>query len=438
MALDFSVKGTGGTGPTNASRNTKHQTLSYGDSTFQAAQAMGSKLLPGCKKVNMVGSKQLFDVEYPIEYDVRRGGILPTVFKTQDTERREMQMRHWLAAVVVSGVDEYASSLDLKMAFKRQLINAQGRRIDNVILNAIVQPAVREVASKQVDTLGAEAGAARDDLQKELGDVYGNDDLHYTSQVELLRKDNLYAAFDYTSSVASSLKNYQAANSSSFTDTLTDILHIFISRNVVDQPIITLTPELRRLMYKDKDFKDSDIVYNIGGTIDSLDGALDYMGAYFVRVQNDVLPKLGVSNIAYGVDAATITKEYYYVRDVGIADPVIEPSIPAKASTLVTRNSTATSIKTGAVALTIAKAQRSALNKSMVYCWIPSALYCSTSGKVKMKEGELQAYREDPYLFSQIPVSAMLIKETHALCFLLRGPAITEITAGSGNLTKAG
>ena len=418
MALNFNGAGSSGTALSTGSRNDQHQTLSFANDVYAAAQARGSMLMPAVKKVELKGSKQLFDVEQPVDYKIRVGGISPTVFDSQTTSRREMQSRQWHASVAVSRVDEYSSSLDLKMAFKRQLINGQGRLLDFVILNAIVEPAVLEnKASAAVYDDDAKAS-----LSNKISDVIGPGTLHYQSTVKVQEKTNMYA-------------NFKSSEVDVFdVDTITDIRHLFRLRNQIGTPVATLTPEIERVLMKEADFKSSERVFKIGGSIDSLEEAINYRGINWVRIQPDVLPNLSLDNIGYG---GTTTNTQFLVRDLGIGKPLSVPRLVDRPDARRAAGAAA-DILVGSYGVSIADASLDTISSHACYIWMPRSLYCSTSGVTHMKEGDLQAYREDPYIYSTIPASAMLIEESAAIVYLSKGFTASATVKGSATTGSIG
>ena len=421
MALNFNGAGSSGTAlaTAQASRNEQHQTLSFANDVYAAAQARGSMLMPAVKKVELSGSKQMFDVEQPVDYKIRVGGISKTVFDKQVTSRREMQSRQWHASVAVSRIDEYSSSLDLKMAFKRQLINGQGRLLDFVILNAIVEPAVLENKA----TAAVYDRTAKDELKNKISDVIGPGTLHYQSTVKVQEKTNLYANF----TSAGAVDDFDV-------DTITDLRHLFRLRNQTGTPVATLTPEIERVLMKESDFKSSERVFKIGGSIDSLTEAINYRGINWVRVQPEVLPDLSIDNIGYGGTGTEATGTVQYLcRSLNAAAPRSEPRLVDRPD--ARRGvAAASSIRVGSFGLTVAGGNRDTFSAHACYIWMPRSLYCSTSGVSHMKEGDLQAFREDPYIYSTIPASAMLIEESAAIVYLSKGftatVAIGSATSG--------
>ena len=434
MAIDFVGAGSSGGAIPSAQgagkRNNQHQTLSFADSVFEAAQAKGSLLMSATKKVSMKGNKQLFDVEKSIDYKIRRGGVLRTKFDGISTERREMESRQYDRAIAVSRVDEFTSSLDLLMSFKRQIINAQGRLLDSVILNGLITRAVKENVSIEATY---KSDNDRSSLDEKLGDVINNDSLYYQSVPTLERRDNMYAKFKRTA--AGAVDTSGTALEDFDVDDLTDILHIFRLRNVTEEPVATLTPEAQRVLYKDTDFKSSERVFKIGGTLDSLEGALYYRGIKWIRVQNDILPSLDIHNCAYARVNATGNR-FFAVKPIDEASPVSEPGMHVVPSSIPTSVASAATTALAVRSMTVASGQLTALQNAAVYFWVPKALYCSTSGGPRiMAHGDLQAYREDPYIYSSVPVGAMLIQEDFALTYIVKGPTIAVSSAGTGTGT---
>ena len=431
MALDFFGDGSGGTELATASRNKQHQTVKFADTVFSASQARGSVLIPATKKVELKGSKQLFNIVQPVDYDERLGGVRQTQFKKQVTSRREMSMRQWDTSVAVDQIDDYTSDLDLKMAYKSELMNAQGRLIDWVILNGLITPAVSEAPSNVVER----SATSRNSLAKDLGDVMGKGQLFYAATSVVESRYNLYGKFAKGTGVDSAVISTTATKLDAFdVDDLTDILHVFRTRNVYEEPVATLTPELERTLYKQADFKNSERVFKIGGTLESLSGAISYRGIKFIRVNNPILPAIDFENIAYGRASLTGAR-HLVVRDLDRPSIIIPPSLLARVNTAPTSVLGAAVMKKGAASITVAHSELTSLKNSAVYFWIPKALYCSTSGPAIMAEGNLQAYREAPYIYNSIPVASMLIQEDHSMVFLIDSFTCSGIRAGLGTTT---
>ena len=431
--LSFVGTGSGGATPqTGAKRGGDHLVAAYANEVFQAAQQMESRLIGTCEMKSIEGSKKLFDTSEKLTYKTRRGGVRPTAFEAQVTGRREMHLRHWELATIVSDVDQYGSSIDLLQAYRKDLMSAQGRLIDSVLLNAMIGPAVIEDTSTAAVFNAAGPGASTAAESQKLGSILNNDDFHYTSVVEYKRRSNLYAALIKSGANYPDTGNAEKAFRFS-SDNLTDITYIFQKRDVMDEPCATLTPEFKRILYKDNDFKDNEQVFRVGGDVNMQISAISYKGFKLIPVSQDILPKLGTHNVVrsvVGTSSGLLIKNLN--ADAVVAEPDIQSDFEVGAA--VDADS---AIKVGVSRIDLTDAELERASNFMVYFWCPKALYCSTSGVAKFRSEEIQDLRYDSAIYSIVPVSGMLIKEEYALQILLDPGSLVDADVTQGTSTVA-
>ena len=247
----------GGTALSNAVRNANHATINYHEDIFVAAQATMSKVRPASVAKSIRGDEDTFPVIQEVNYKARKEGFLATQYSAFNSERRVMRARQWELAFASTDTDNLRTDIDVLEAAKSQLMPAQARVIDTVLLGAQIEPLVRTEAKQVIDSTAS--GATDESKRLEIGGIADRGGYNAFPTREIKSRRNVYVNLDTNKLKAFSVND------------LVDIRRIFRERDVDEGGICgSLTPKMEAVLMKDSDFKDSQRVHKIGGDIDSL------------------------------------------------------------------------------------------------------------------------------------------------------------------------
>ena len=204
-------------------------------------------------------------------------------------------------------------------------------------------------------------------------------------------------------------------------DDLEDIAFIFGQRDVEDTLVATLTPEFRRILRKDADFKNRESVYSRDRASDSPHKGIEYKDIMFVSCSRTVLPTLGTANAGL-TNAANIEADVdVIVRDLGgsgvanhragLGSGLINTAAKLKDATDIEGNALG-----GTAAVVRTKSSQ------MAYFWVPAALYFAKRDSLTFtRKAELHDQSFANYAYSRINFGATLIDDDFALAVPLKG-----------------
>ena len=395
------------------------------------AQARGSNMLPATTHVTLSGAVDLFNIQAPVEYGLAAGGVHKTVYSKFEDSRRAMFVRHYEYAGIQDSRDSRMTAYDQLQSLQPRLAKAQGRVMDQVCLDAIIASAVLTNDSDVV-TAGSQANTGVDPLATTAS---GYDAWAASSQLaqntfqsvikyKYKARDNMY--FNIKKTAAGVADDAAEAGVGNFnTDTFVDLNHIIDLRAARDRGkyCISLTPELNRRLKKDVDFKSSEQVFDVGGSVRSMSARMVYHDFVFIPIENQVLPTLNPRNLIVNYSAAAgspvVPAHYsFFARALNIDNPIVEPYVGRDLQAVTSVDPT--DVIDGAYKMKTESLTSTA--RHLVYIWSPECLYWSSSGITKMRQTENQDLSFAEMLFSSIPCSAMLIQEDYAMTYLLPHP----------------
>ena len=444
----------------NEQRDQELQLVEFQRSVVDEAQAMGHGHTAAATHVTLQGQMDIFPVRKKVEYKPAEEATHDTPVDKAESERRAMYIRYYEFGQIQDDRDTHGTQYSQLKTIKPRLTKAASRLMSGIILDAIIKPAtildedaVYETTA-QAQLLGV-TGTAVEKAALAASSVLGGRGFVPNIESNQFFKNNTY--FNLSATSAGALNKAVASDLGDFdADTLTDLEYIIRRRDAEGdgQWVMTLTPELARILKKDEDFKNSERVFKIGGSVDSFSGALDYKGFYLINTSDKVLPIIHAKNLVQstipkggGVGNASIVARSLNKSntDPVVVDPYVGKQVSSgiKDTALVVGDVVKGAFEIRTVTSTAADgdpATADTVNKlkimanHMIYAWNPNYLYWSMSGKSKMRVAEDPTKSFSTRLYSLIPCAAMLIQEDYALSFLLPNNGTYKLgVTGTGN-----
>ena len=214
------------------------------------------------------GNFKLFPRTKKRSFVEKNGGIVITPAAEQDYDRRALFVKVYHAATQVDIGDMVDSQVSQLEDAKSELMKAEGRLIDTVILDALVS-AVSESSD-----------ASEDATTKRL-----------TAAVSLTERRRL--PFYHEQNTAGDAVVFDV-------DTIEDILHIFAIRDVEDDLCATLTPGVKNILRKESDFKNAENIFApMKRSVDDNRQGFSYKGINWISISQSVLPLISRNNVGF-------------------------------------------------------------------------------------------------------------------------------------------
>lgn len=381
--------------------------VSFAREAWAEAQQKDSKFkVLGTRSVSMNGENfRLFTRRKKAVYTKREGGPQLTPSDSYGHKARRALFTESYHTATQADIDELTDNqVDLLMDYRQELVYAQGRLCDRIILSSLLHNVNQEVQFAAVDR------------KKQI-----------LTQISLERraKDNVFCAADVAAADGSS-----ADIGSGFADLLEDINYIFATRDVIDEkPVVTLTPKLQRILRKDMDFKNAENVFSkMKGTVSMPNEVIDYRGFDFIPCSNSILPEAheATGQVADGyVTARVLSASHVDVVDyVATGDLQLDPETSGNAAK--TRAAQAALYGTDADGNAILTEADYRVIKvaptDLAYIWIPSAVLFSTRmDRSIMTNDILPEQSQAKQVYSRVNFGATLLDDQFSMVLAVGG-----------------
>ena len=380
-------------------RSEQIKIATYGREVWSVAQQKVSMFKPHSTLKSLDGGNfKLFTKDLKREYTEKAGGIVPTPYAKHEFSRRAIFSKTYHVAMAADKDDLVDNQVEVLTATRNADEKAAARVCDKVLLSAQLDP-VHETSPSTATLRGNGLITAGLDLDKK------------------------YRANAW-------VKNADAANGTAIAkltgDDLEDIGYIFAQRDINEKLVCTLTPELKRILRKDPDFKNAENVYSSRRAGDSMQAGIEYKDIMFIPCSKEVLPELHAENIAFSDPASANAPVDIAVR--GLAeDSGISNHRAGLSSSKITVATTKTATDIEGKALGGKAAVATVRSSDMIYFWVPQALYFVKRDMLNFsRETELQADSFADALYNRINFGAMLIDDDYALTVALKGTIKTK------------
>ena len=253
--------------------------VTFAQKYWKAAQQTQSRLNDVVTHEEMNSSMKMIDGVEKIDFKAKQGGIQSTPEATLKTNRRALVTNEYDGSIRLDKGTISDSTIDLLNASKEEFMNAMGRLKDEVILQAIVDPAFEGK-----------------DATKPAGDTR-------VRQSSLLATDKIFKDIMFSKTKTAAAKNRGAevkTDQDDFSaDDLESVIRIFAGREVDEELFCTLTPALREILRRDADYKNAESTYQANNTSDKVDYRRDfnYRGINFRSTFTNRLPILNSGNV---------------------------------------------------------------------------------------------------------------------------------------------
>lgn len=379
--------------------------VSFAKERWSEAQQRVSKVKTvGCSEKDLGGGDyKLFDRSKQRSFTRKNGGVAKSPDTKQEFKpRRALFVLEFHDALVADPSDLVNNSSNIFETAKEETNNALARLLDTVCLDAIIAP-VHEGNSSSVDA---------------------NKDGSYPKRTNLITADvGINKRYKDICVVKGAKSTAGSAIAALTSDDLEDILYQFSIRDVEDQLLCTLTPELQRMLRKDTDFKNAENVFTASrmGAKDGAQMNFEYKGIRFIYISGTVLPQLSAENIAAEADTAANTiltaDRTFHARDMATSE----------ITDVKTSND---GVGTTVQAKTTKHAKVTAKSKDMIYLWSARALYFAKKDELTIAEKTtLPLFSHAEHGYIRVAFGAMLIDDNYAMAIPIKGTITTAATA---------
>ena len=378
------------------SRSDKTRIVTYAKEAWAEAQQKESTLSIHTKKVSMDGgNSRFFPKIFKRQYAVKNYGTVKTPDTAQNVSMREIITQEFHDALSIDPGDLIGTATNILENAKSQMMPAQGRLIDQIILSALVSPA-RETTSQAAANRNSALGAHANFIKA-------------TVDTETQYKNSLWVK-----SIASTgVKTFES-------DDLDNIRYIFSIREIDSSICCTLTPELELILRKDANFINAENRFTaaIGGDpyrsgLMANQRHFMYKGFNFVYTFLDRLPVLSAANIAETATVANLTTTATaQVRGLDVREKGLDSRTTAQTAGAVGANN-AGGLRAGTGRATL-------LSKDVIHFWNPEAVYvASRDDLIFNREDELPLFSYAKQVYSRVSYGAMVIDDAHVLSLAL-------------------
>ena len=384
---------------TNQQRSEEIKIATYGREVWAMAQQKVSKYKMHTSMKSLDGGNfKLFPKSVKREYSLKNGGIQDSPVSKQGTSRRALFSQSYHVGLAVDKDDLVDNQIDIESTARMEDEKAAARVCDRVILAAQIDPVFESTDS---DT-----------------SLRGGGQLTATIDLEKKYRANVWAK-------ASGSNGTRIAALTA--DDLEDIAYIMAQRDVEERLVCTLTPELRRILRKDADFKNRENTYQRDMVNTSPHAGIEYKDIMFVPCSKTVLPLLGTANVGVSNAANLEAPVDVIARDfqsqslpnerAGLASGLVNTAAKLKAATDIEGETLG-----GQAAVVTTK------SSGMIYFWVPAALYFAKRDSLTFtRKAELHDQSFANYAYSRINFGATLIDDDFALAVALTGTVKTAL-----------
>ena len=381
---------------TNQDRSEQIKIATYGREVWAMAQQKVSKYkMHTVMKQLDGGNFKLFSKNTKREYSEKAGGMQDSPVSQLGKSRRALFTKSYHVGLAVDKDDLVDNQFDLESTARMEDENAAARLCDRVILDAQIG-AVYESTDSDSSLRGGGQITATIDLEKKY-------------------RANVWAK-------AGGANNSPIAALTA--DDLEDISFVFAQRDVEERLVCTLTPELRRILRKDADFKNRENTYQRDMVNTSPHSGIEYKDILFVPCSREVLPLLGTRNIGLANAANKEAAVDVIARDFQATDPsdvanhraglgsgLINTPAKLKAATDIEGETLG-----GKAAVVTTK------SSGMIYFWVPAALFFAKRDSLNFtRKAELHDQSFANYAYSRVNFGATLIDDDFSMAVALTG-----------------
>ena len=362
------------------------RTSTFAKEIAYEAQAKTSSLYPHCKKITLMpreGSRYLSQENKAELSAITSGKITATDFEDQNSFRRELSVTLYGRSVGIPLSDYYETNSDKIVEAQKTSAMAYGREIDRRLLTAIISPVIQ-------------------------GDEKGTGDTNVPG--EKLFKANTFA--DTTQATEGTNKANDVIKFDA--NTVSDIQLIMGERSVDEELCATLTPRIRNLLWKDKDFQDAENLFNSKNQVEKREGFY-YKMIRWVKVDPTVIPLLGTGNIAASAGTTRATKVKVAARRMDAADLDAHTD-----SALV--NTVAKATAAGATGAFLAEVEA----RDLCFVWSPETLHLATRGEPILDDGDLVTHNKAKFASFYCFLGSLALDDQRTLVVATRGK-VTDI-----------
>ena len=262
--------------PGNATRGEALKKVAFATEAWAEAQQIGSKIMQqGMRKISLGGeSYKILDTRKKRKFVAKKAGVQDTDVQEQKYSRRAIFTSEYHAATQADIGDLIDSGRDMFADSRKELMNDEGRLIDTIGLSALVC------------NHSSVTDAAKDTTS-----------LRLTADIGL--------------SARKKLVTFHTKKSSAITftpDNIEDLLYLFAVRDVESQLCATLTPNVKKILRKDSEFKNSENIYApVKRSVDDSREGFRYKNVTWVSISESVLPLISTDNV--GLKAPAVVKK---------------------------------------------------------------------------------------------------------------------------------
>lgn len=409
----------------NVSRGKSIKIINFIDETWSDSQQTKSSYRSlGTTTVSLKHANfDLFPKRKKRGFVEKAGGVVATPVQEQAYTRRALYVKTFHAATQADLGDLVDNQSDMLADAKVELMNDMGRITDTIILSALIG---NSAESDDASTSG----------------VRPNSDL--TAQVNLSERVRLpfyHAKGKVTVAKAATSTTPAVVGKTEVkfdTDTIEDILYVFAIRDMMGDLCATLTPEVRRILRKDKDFKDADNIFApMKRSVDDSREGFNYKGVNWITCSQSVLPIISQKNagltargtltlesdtalpsVDVGVDSGLGRTRSFAASAIDAAD---RGKIANRRSEAQVPNEETAGYTTDAYSDTELKTV-TCKSKDVLYIWGKSAVYFAERPQENFAaDAELPLFSHAKQGYVRINLGAMLIDDDHAIAVPVKG-----------------
>ena len=416
------AKTTTGTAATNltsasaaVSRAEAIKLITFSQEMWSEAQQVGSKfkLLGSVSKSMDGGNFKLFQRTKKRRFQEKKGGVQPVVAEKQAYDRRALFVKVWDMTTQVDIGDIVDSTSSVLQDSHRELMNEEGRVIDCVLLSALLEPV-------------SESGDADKDGTTEV----------LTASISLTKRHKIPFYYKGTTVVSNGADATTGALKFN-ADVIEDILYHFAVRDVEEDLCATLTPEVKRVLRKEADFKNAENIFApMKRSVDDNRQGFNYKGINWISCSASILPivsqknagltaatsatSIGASVTAAGVDLDStnnLERTLSYTGD-------IKTTVAAIRSAAEKPNSYGGGYTDLSDAADDSIATLSFKSKDVLYVWGKSGLYFADRPQENISsEDTIPLLSQARQGYMRISFGATLIDDDYALAIPIKGSA---------------
>lgn len=374
----------------NAVRGKEVKKITYAAELWAEAQQKDSKTQVYTTKKSLDGgSYRLFARTKKRDFKERRGSVQRTNYTGQEFSRRALFAKTYDDAIVADLEDLISNQVDILEAAKAETRKAGGRLMDTVILDSLIASHHSEIAGSTEDTLNRLTAALN---------------------IERRFKDVVWAK---TSGLAA-----DAALTKFVADDLEDIKAVFAKRDVMESIKCTLTPEMKRLLMKDPDFKDAENTFSITKAEAAGMKGFMYKEIEFIQISESVLPLLSKQNIGIAANSADAADDTHYTsKQIAARD--------LSSTARVDASDTLTAVQEKDSEHAIVECN----SANMAYFWVPEAVYFTSRPELtKVLEADLPDFRHARSCYFMVNFGALTIDDNWVMAVPING-TLKEVAA---------